>query len=91
MTLFSRRRWLAQTSLAAAAMALRTLGGAQSPVKIRRQLDWSVDGQSAPLYYSLAKGYFEKEGLYVSFDVGAGWAMAVNRLASGSYDMVYAV
>lgn len=89
MTLFSRRRWLAQTSLAAASMALPTLGRAQSPVKIKFQMDWRVDGQSAPFYYSLAKGYFEKEGLDVSFDVGAGSAMAVNRLASGSYDMGY--
>jgi NitT/TauT family transport system substrate-binding protein len=89
MTSLSRRRWLAQTTLAAASIALPTLGRAQAPVKIKFQMDWRADGQSAPFYYTLAKGYFEKEGLDVSLDVGSGSAMAVNRLASGSYDMGY--
>jgi NitT/TauT family transport system substrate-binding protein len=91
MTLsLSRRRWLGHTTALTAGLGAPALLRAQAaPVKIRFQLDWRADGQAAPFFYTLAKGYFAQEGLDVSFDVGSGSAMAVNRVASGVYDMGY--
>jgi NitT/TauT family transport system substrate-binding protein len=55
--------------------------------KIRFQLDWRYDGQSAPFLYGNCKGNFKAEGIDVQFDSGTGSALAVQRVASGSYDM----
>lgn len=89
MNSISRRHWLAKASLAASGLALPALVRAQGQVKIRFQLDWRADGQAAPFFYTLSKGYFAQEGLDVTLDVGSGSSMAVNRLASGVYDMGY--
>jgi NitT/TauT family transport system substrate-binding protein len=60
---------------------------ADSPAKIRFQLDWRIDGQTAPFFLANCKGYYKQEGLDVQLDAGAGSALSVQRVASGTYDM----
>ncbi len=62
---------------------------AQSPTKIRFALDWVVQGQHAPFYQALNRGYFKAEGLDVTIDAGAGSGAAIQRVATG-YDMGFA-
>ena len=62
---------------------------AQAP-KVRFTLDWVVQGQHAPFLLAKGKGYFDQEGVDVTVDVGNGSAGAIQRLASGSYDMGFA-
>lgn len=78
-------------TLAAAALALAACAAqAQTPVKVRFTLDWVIQGQHAPFLLARSKGYFEKEGVDVTIDVGNGSAGTVQRLASGAYDMGFA-
>ncbi|UYF99704.1 ABC transporter substrate-binding protein [Halomonas sp. GD1P12] len=54
---------------------------------IRFQLDWRFEGPAAPFLMAEEKGYFAEEGLDVQIDSGSGSAGAVNRVASGAYEM----
>src|SRR3954452_14066747 len=58
--------------------------------KIKFQLDWRFEGPSALFLVAKSKGYFEQEKLDVTIDAGNGSGNAVNRVASGSYDMGFA-
>jgi len=60
---------------------------ALAQTKVRFQLDWRLDGQTAPFFLGNCKGYFKAEGLEVQLDAGAGSSLAVQRVASGTYDM----
>jgi NitT/TauT family transport system substrate-binding protein len=80
-----------RTLLAAltAAAALQAPGAsAQQAVKFT--LDWRFEGPGALFLLPAAKGYFKAEGLDVTIDSGAGSAGAVNRIATGGYDMGFA-
>jgi len=70
--------------------ACTATGDAQQVTKIRFQLDWRFEGPSALFLLPAAKGYFKQEGLDVTIDAGNGSAGAVNRVASGTYDMGFA-
>ncbi len=73
----------------AAAVALQAPGAsAQQAVKFT--LDWRFEGPGALFLLPAAKGYFKAEGLDVTIDSGAGSAGAVNRVATGGYDMGFA-
>ncbi|MBL8665324.1 MAG: ABC transporter substrate-binding protein [Candidatus Odyssella sp.] len=73
----------------AAAAALQAPGAsAQQAVKFT--LDWRFEGPGALFLLPAAKGYFKAEGLDVTIDSGAGSAGAVNRIATGGYDMGFA-
>lgn len=73
----------------AAAVALQAPGvSAQQAVKFT--LDWRFEGPGALFLLPAAKGYFKAEGLDVTIDSGAGSAGAVNRIATGGYDMGFA-
>jgi NitT/TauT family transport system substrate-binding protein len=62
---------------------------AQEPARVKFTLDWLIDGQQAPFFLAQAKGYFTQQGVNVTIDGGAGSAAAVQRVASGTYDMGY--
>lgn len=89
MPLISRRSLLTHGAVVGAALGAPALLRAQTPLKIKFQLDWRFDGQTAPFFMAQAKGYFAQEGLDVQFDVGSGSGMAVARVSSGTYDMGY--
>lgn len=60
---------------------------AQRPTKIKLTLDWRFEGTTAYFHLAKAKGYFEQEGLDVQIDSGSGSVAAIQRVASGAYDM----
>jgi NitT/TauT family transport system substrate-binding protein len=74
----------------AAGLALATGAAAAQDTKIRFQLDWRFEGPSALFLAAKAKGYFQQERLDVAIDAGNGSGNAVNRVASGAYDMGFA-
>ncbi|MGE0798021.1 MAG: ABC transporter substrate-binding protein [Lautropia sp.] len=59
-----------------------------TPIKF--QLDWRFEGPAALFLMAKTKGYFEAEKLDVTIDAGNGSGNAVNRVASGAYDMGFA-
>lgn len=75
--------WLAGALIAAYAGA----GLAQAPTKLRFTLDWRFEGQLAMFMMAKNKGYYEREGLDVQVDSGAGSAAAISRIAGGSHDV----
>jgi NitT/TauT family transport system substrate-binding protein len=74
-----------------AAIALSVAcASAFADTKIKFQLDWRFEGPSALFLVAKAKGYFAQENLDVTIDAGSGSGNAVNRVASGTYDMGFA-
>ena len=77
--------------------ALLLLVGLLSPVlwpssataetAIRFTLNRKIDGPAAPFFLAIEKGYFQAEGLNVRIDAAEGSPQAMNRLATGGYDM----
>ncbi len=84
----SRRLALAAALAVTLAAALPVR--AQAPAPIKFQLDWRFEGPSAFFLHPVAKGLFAAEKLNVTVDAGNGSANAVNRVASGTYDMGFA-
>jgi len=71
------------------------IAGAFAPVQaqttpIKFQLDWRFEGPAAFFLTPVAKGYFKTAKLDVAVDAGSGSGAAVNRVASGAYDMGFA-
>jgi NitT/TauT family transport system substrate-binding protein len=75
-----------------AAVALAALCGAAqaqtTPIKF--QLDWRFEGPAALFLQPVAKGYFKDAKLDVQVDAGTGSGAAVQRVASGAYEMGFA-
>ena len=86
------KRTVLHTALALAATAalLPATVLAQSPTPIKFQLDWRFEGPAAFFLQPVAKGYFKDAGLNVAVDAGNGSGGAVQRVASGSYDIGFA-
>ena len=57
---------------------------------VQFQLDWRFEGPAALFLLPEAKGYFDAEKLDVTIDSGNGSGNAVNRVASGAYDIGFA-
>ena len=74
-------------SLALCVLALPALA---QDTKIKFQLDWRFEGPAAFFLLAKSKGYFAQEKLDVTIDAGSGSANAVNRVASGTYEMGFA-
>jgi len=75
---------------AACALTAAAIPAAHAETPIKFQLDWRFEGPSALFLLPAAKGYFKAEGLDVTIDAGNGSGNAVNRVASGAYDMGFA-
>jgi len=80
---FSRRAALA----GAAALALGAMSPAQAQTAVKFTLDWVFQGPTSPFLVALEKGYYKAEGLDVTMDPGQGSAGAVQRVATGAYDI----
>jgi len=82
----------ARRRFAAAVVALSIVSGAAlaQDTKINFQLDWRFEGPAAFFLLPKAKGYFAQEKLDVTVDAGSGSGNAVNRVASGTYQMGFA-
>ncbi|HPU51817.1 MAG TPA: ABC transporter substrate-binding protein [Burkholderiaceae bacterium] len=82
------------TTLRLAALVLATVvgtGAAQAQeTKIKFQLDWRFEGPAALFLAGKARNYYQQEKLDVTIDAGNGSGNAVNRVASGAYDMGFA-
>ncbi|MFN3375865.1 MAG: ABC transporter substrate-binding protein [Burkholderiaceae bacterium] len=85
-----KKRLFMQTAAALALVGVTSVAQAQSPTPIKFQLDWRFEGPSALFLLPVAKGYFKAAGLDVTVDAGNGSGGAVQRVASGSYDMGFA-
>ncbi len=85
----SALKTLAVTSLAAASI-LATSAFAQALTPVKFILDWRFEGPAALFLSPIAKGYFKDVKLDVSLDAGTGSGAAVQRVASGTYEMGFA-
>ena len=74
----------------AGGIGLHALVASAQDTKIAFQLDWRFEGPSALFLLPKAKGYFAAEKLDVTVDAGNGSGNAVNRVASGTYQMGFA-
>jgi NitT/TauT family transport system substrate-binding protein len=83
-----KRNLLKLTTALALASTLGVAHAQTTPIKF--QLDWRFEGPSALFLTPLAKGYFKDAKLDVTVDAGNGSGAAVNRVASGAYDMGFA-
>jgi NitT/TauT family transport system substrate-binding protein len=82
------RRSALRFCLAAALLGAHcTAALGQAPTRLRCTLDWRFEGQLAMFMMAKNKGYYEKEGLDVQLDSGAGSTSAITRIASGSHDI----
>jgi NitT/TauT family transport system substrate-binding protein len=83
------KRTFIKTTLGLALAASFGAASAQTtPLKF--QLDWRFEGPSAFFLVPVAKGYFKDAKLDVTVDAGNGSGGAVNRVASGAYDVGFA-
>jgi NitT/TauT family transport system substrate-binding protein len=83
------KRTFIKTTLGLALAASFGAASAQTtPLKF--QLDWRFEGPAAFFLVPVAKGYFKDAKLDVTVDAGNGSGGAVNRVASGAYDIGFA-
>lgn len=82
------KRLFLQSVLALGSFTSATAAFAATPIKF--QLDWRFEGPAALFLQPVAKGYFQTAGLNVTVDAGSGSGGAIQRVASGSYDMGFA-
>jgi len=69
------------------ALAVGSAAVAQAQTRIRLVLNWKYEGPQGMFFLAQDRGYFQQEGLDVSFDQGNGSGAAVPQVANGAYDM----
>ena len=84
----SRRAFLAAAS--AAAMSSPFAARAQAASKVKFVLDWRFEGPAALFLMGNKGGHYAREKLDVTIDVGSGSGAAIQRVASGAYDIGFA-
>lgn len=62
---------------------------AKAQTELKFTLDFIMFGPNSPFVYADEKAYFKQAGLSVRIDPSSGSGDAVNRVASGAYDMGY--
>ena len=72
------------------ALAASFAGASAQTTPLKFQLDWRFEGPAAFFLVPAAKGYFKDAKLDVTVDAGNGSGGAVNRVASGAYDIGFA-
>lgn len=65
-------------------LAMCATGTAQEKTRLTFQLAWTPVGGWAPYWLALDRGYFAKEGLDVTFQVGTGSGTAAKVVAQGA-------
>jgi NitT/TauT family transport system substrate-binding protein len=65
-------------------------GHASAETALKFSLDFIMFGPNSPFVYADENGYFREAGLAVRIDPSSGSGDAINRLASGAYDIGYA-
>jgi NitT/TauT family transport system substrate-binding protein len=65
-------------------------GAAAAELPVKFSLDTKFAGPSAPFLLPLDKGYYKAAGLNVSIDDASGTSEAIERVASGNYDLAVA-
>ncbi len=70
-----------------AALAQDTPAATGPLTRVRFTLDWRYEGHMSYFMAAKAKGYFEREGIDLVLDSGAGSGATLNRVVGGSHDM----
>jgi len=70
-----------------AVLMAATTQPAVADTDVRFSLDWKFEGQTAPYFVALDKGYYKAEGLNVSIDTGSGSVAGIPRVAIGTYQI----
>ncbi|MBX3453204.1 ABC transporter substrate-binding protein [Ferrovibrio sp.] len=71
-------------------LAFGIAGEAAAQTKFKFTLDWAFQGPTAAFLLAEQKGYYKAEGLDVTLDAGQGSAGALQRVATGAYEMGFA-
>jgi NitT/TauT family transport system substrate-binding protein len=74
----------------AAVAALMGMASSAQAMDIKFTLDWKFQGPTSFILVAVEKGYYKAEGLDVTVDAGQGSAGAVNRVATGAYELGFA-
>ena len=77
-------------ALALAGVAFGATSAAEAQTPIKFTLDWVFQGPTSPFLVALEKGYYKAEGLDVTMDPGQGSAGALQRVATGAYQIGFA-
>lgn len=74
----------------ALALGLGAASQADAQTKLKFTLDWAFQGPTSAFLLAEQKGYYKAEGVDITIDAGQGSAGALQRVATGAYEMGYA-
>ncbi len=72
------------------ALGLGAAGAADAQTKMKFTLDWAFQGPTSAFLVAEQKGYYKAAGLDPTIDAGQGSAGALQRVATGAYEMGFA-